>query len=111
MRSPGIQASGWYNDLYRSLGECALQSVQPGEPVPELVLYDVEGNHQQLSRCWDKQPALLVTMSLSCGRSQRHARALRRLSQRFEQDSNTVMIYVVEAHPIDAPSPTWTGSG
>src|SRR6185369_10505733 len=41
----------------------------------------------------------------SCGRTRRHARALQRLSRRFEQYINTVIIYVVEAHPIDAPSP------
>ena len=107
--SPGVQKtnawSEWYGDLYRSLGERALQSCQPGERMPELILHNIEGNHQQLSRCWDKQPALLVTMSLSCGQSRRHARALRRLSRRFEQYINTVVIYVKEAHPINAPSP------
>ena len=44
----------WYNDLYQSLGERALQSGQPGERMPELILHDVEGNHQQLSRCWEQ---------------------------------------------------------
>jgi len=73
--------------------------------MPELILHDIEGNQQQLSRCWEKQLALLVTMSLSCGRSRRHARGLRRLSRRFEQDINTVIIYIAEAHPIDVPSP------
>jgi hypothetical protein len=97
--------SAWYNDLYRSLGDRALQSGQPGERLPELILHDIEGNHQQLSLSWDKKPALLVTMSLSCGQSRRHARALRRLSRRFEQDINTVIIYVKEAHPINVPSP------
>src|SRR5439155_26845828 len=94
-----------YIDLYRSLGDRALQSGRPGERMPELMLHDLEGNHQPLTRCWDKQPALLVTMSLSCGQTRRHARALQRLSRRFEQDINTVIIYVVEAHPIDTPSP------
>jgi hypothetical protein len=97
--------TAWYKDMYRSLGDRALQSGQPGEPMPELVLHDLEGNHQQLSRCWEKQPALLVTMSLSCGRTRRHARALQRLSRRFKHYINTAIIYVVEAHPIDAPSP------
>jgi len=109
LRSPGVQKTdawtAWYNDLYRSLGERALQSCQPGERLPELTLHDIEGNHQQLSLCWDKKPALLVTMSLSCGQSRRHARALRQLSRRFEQYINTVIVYVVEAHPINAPSP------
>ena len=109
VRSRGLQKTdAWtarYNDLYRRLGVRALQSGQPGERLPELILHDIEGNQQQLSRCWDKQPTLLVTMSLSCGQSRRHARALRRLSRRFEQYINTVIIYVVEAHPIDAPSP------
>lgn len=95
----------WYKDLYRSLGHRALQSLQPGECVPDLILHDIGGSEQPLSRCWEKQPALLVTMSLSCGQSRRHARALRRLSRRFEQDVNTVIIYVIEAHPINAPSP------
>jgi Iodothyronine deiodinase len=109
LRSPGLQRIDarppGYEDLYRSLGGRGLQSFQPGEHLPELILHDIEGNRQQLSRCWDKQPALLVTMSLSCGRTRQHARALRRLSRRFSQDINTVIIYVIEAHPIDAPSP------
>jgi hypothetical protein len=109
LRSPTVQKidawTAWYNDLYRRLGDRALQSGRPGELVPELILHDIERDHQQLSLCWDKQPALLVTMSLSCGQSRRHARALRRLSRRFEQYINTVIIYVKEAHPIDAPSP------
>ena len=106
---PGVQKTSawaeWYNDLYRDLGERALQSGRPGERMPELILYDIEGNHQQLSRCWDKQPALLVMMSLSCGQTRRQIRGLRQLSRRFEQYINTVIIYVKESHPIDAPSP------
>jgi iodothyronine deiodinase-like protein len=109
LRSPMVQQTNawnaWYNDLYRSLGDRALQSGRPGDHMPELTLHNIEGNHRQLSLCWDKKPALLVTMSLSCGRTRRHARALRRLSRRFEQDINTVIIYVVEAHPINEPSP------
>jgi Iodothyronine deiodinase len=109
LRSPGVRETdawtAWYNDLYRSLGERALQSGRPDERLPELILYNVEGNHQHLSLCWEKKPALLVTMSLSCGQSRRHARALRRLSWRFEQYINTVIIYVKEAHPINVPSP------
>src|SRR5215470_7538331 len=75
--------SQWYNKLYRDVGDRALQSGQPGDRVPELILHDLEGNHQQLSRCWDKQPALLVTMSLSCVRTRRRVRDLRRLARRF----------------------------
>jgi hypothetical protein len=37
LRSPGLQKTDvwnpWYNDLYRSLGERAPQSGQPGEPL------------------------------------------------------------------------------
>ena len=109
LRFPGVQKTdtwiAWYTHLYRRLGESALQTGRPGEPMPELILHNIEGNHQQLSPCWDKKPALLVTMSLSCGQSRRHARALRRVSRRFEQDVNTVIIYVKEAHPINVPSP------
>lgn len=113
LRCPGMQRTAewtaWYQNLYRSVGERALQSGQPGERLPKLVLHDMEGNEQPLSRCWDKHPALLVTMSLSCGQTRRYARDLRRLSRRFERDINTVVIYVVEAHPIDAPSPYTDG--
>ena len=109
LRSPGMQRTdawtAWYKDVYRTLGDRALQSGHPGEPMPELILHDLEGNDQPLRRCWEKQPALLVTMSLSCGRTRRHARALQRLSRRFGQSINTVIIYVVEAHPINTPSP------
>jgi Iodothyronine deiodinase len=109
LRSPGAQRmearTRSYKDLYRSLGDRALQSLQPGQHLPELILHDIEGNDQPLSRCWEKQPALLVTMSLSCGQSRRHAQALRRLSRRFKEDLNIVIIYVIEPHPINAPSP------
>lgn len=68
LRCPGMQRTAewtaWYQNLYRSVGERALQSGRPGERMPELILHDMEGNEQPLSRCWDKQPALLVTMSL-----------------------------------------------
>lgn len=113
LRSPEMQRTdewtAWYQDLYRGLGERARQSGQPGEHVPDLILHDLEGNHQQLSRCWEKQPALLVTMSLSCGRTRQHVQALQRLARRFEQSINTVIIYIVEAHPIDVPSPYTDG--
>jgi len=109
LRSRSVQKTdtwtAWYNDLYRRLGERAMQTGRPGERMPELILRDIKDNPQPLSLCWDKQPALLVTMSLSCGQTRRQARALRRLSRRFEQDINTVIIYVAEAHPINAPSP------
>ena len=40
LRSPEVRktnaGSAWYNDLYRSLGDPALQSGQPGERMPEL---------------------------------------------------------------------------
>jgi hypothetical protein len=109
LRFAGVQKTdpwmAWYTHLHRRLGEHALQTGRPGERMPELILHNIEGNHQQLNLCWDKKPALLVTMSLSCGQSRRYARGLRRLSRRFEQDINTVVIYVKEAHPIDVPSP------
>jgi hypothetical protein len=107
--SPKVHTTGaWsasYKDLYRSLGDRALQHGRPGERLPELMLHDLKGNHQPLSRCWKKQPALLVTMSLSCGQTRRHAQALQRLSRRFETDINMVIIYVLEAHPVDTTSP------
>jgi iodothyronine deiodinase-like protein len=109
LHSPGVHKMdariSSYQDLYRSLGNRAVQSLRPGECVPELMLHDIQGIYQPLSRCWEKRPALLVTMSLSCGQSRRHARALRRLWRRFQEDINTVIIYVIEPHPINAPSP------
>lgn len=109
LRFPGVQKTDawtvWYTHLHRRLGERAVQTGRPGERMPELILHNIEGNHHQLSLCWDKKPALLVTMSLSCGQSRRHARALRRLSRRFDEEINTVIIYVKEAHPINVPSP------
>jgi hypothetical protein len=106
---PGVPKSSawaeWYKDLYRDLGERALQSGQPGQQVPELILHDMEGNYQQLSRCWRGHPALLVTMSLTCGQTRQQIRGLRQLSQRFENDINTVIIYVVEPHPVNERSP------
>ena len=46
-----------------------------------------------------------MTMSLTCGQTRRQIRGLRQLSRRYEHYVNTVIIYVVEPHPIDAPSP------
>ncbi len=69
----------------------------------------MEWNDQPLRRTWEKKPALLVTISLSGGQTLRYARDLRRLSRRFEGDINTVIIYVLEATPINAPSPYTDG--
>jgi hypothetical protein len=102
------KASGrteWHDHLHRSIGHRAVRSLQPGERLPDLSLHDIDGTHQQLSRCWDNRPALLVTMSLSCGQTRKHTHDLERLARHFEQHINTVVIYVVEAHPVDAPSP------
>jgi len=109
IHSPGVDKMdpriSFYEELYRALGDRAVQSLRSGECVPELMLHDIQGTCQPLSRCWEKRPALLVTMSLSCGQSRRHARALRRLSRRFEDHLNTLIVYVIEPHPINAPSP------
>lgn len=107
-RSKTDEWSQWYHNLYRSLGERGLQCNKPGACIPELILHDVEGNEQRLSRCWASKPALLVTMSLSCGRTRRYVRELERLAGRFKDAINTAIIYVVEAHPVDVPSP-YTG--
>lgn|SRR5581483_246802 len=97
--------SQWYQGVYRRLGERGLQCNKPGECMPELILHDVEGNEQRLGRCWEGKPALLVTMSLSCGRTRRYARELERLARRFKDAVNIAIIYVIEAHPVDVPSP------
>ena len=102
------QAEAWnarYQDIYRSIGERALESGRPGEPMPDLVICDIEGNERRVSEFWETQPALLITMSLSCGRTRQHACALRRLARRFRGKINTAIVYVIEAHPIDVASP------
>src|SRR6266705_1706141 len=60
LRAPGVRKtdswSVWYNALYRSLGDRALQSAPPGHHMHELILHDIKGNPQQLSLRCDKQP-------------------------------------------------------
>lgn len=97
--------TAWYRDLYRELGERALHANRVGDTLPELSVHDLNGQLLPLKRSWKEKPTLLVTMSLSCGQTRRHALAIERISRRFRSVIQTAIIYVVEAHPNDTASP------
>lgn len=78
---------------------------QVGDEAPQLVVHDLRGQPARLADLWRDTPALLVTGSKTCGWTRSHARLLSAMARQFEGRLRVAMLYVVEPHPCDAPSP------
>jgi acetyl esterase/lipase len=84
----------------------AQQGLQPGQKIPGLVVYDLQGNKQPLSNLWKDKPAVLVTASATCPISVRTCPSLKPLSMATANEVNIGILYVKEAHPAEGePAP------
>ncbi len=79
--------------------------VQVRQPVDLLRLHSLDGKSYDLSTAWGDSPALLVLSSISCPVSRDNCAAVDRISRRYAGKINVVVIYTIEAHPVEAPSP------
>jgi hypothetical protein len=73
---------------------------QVGEQVPDLRLHTMGGEVQRLSDAWRGGPALLITSSLTCPKSRSRWPELKELVDKYKDEPNIVIVYVIEAHPV-----------
>lgn len=78
---------------------------QVGEQVPDLRLHTISGEVQRLGDAWRGGPALLVTSSLTCPKSRSRWPELKELVDKYKDQLNIVIIYVIEAHPVGSICP------
>ena len=80
--------------------------VVPGERLGDHAVLDWDGEEQILSELFDDQkPTLLVTASLTCGRSRERQPWVEELAKKYRDDLNVAVVYTQEAHPTIDPSP------
>jgi hypothetical protein len=79
--------------------------VKPGETVPDLDVVRLDGSPAPLSELWQEKPTLLVTASLTCGRSRVRQPWVEELAKKYQDRINVAVLYTIEAHPVIDPSP------
>ncbi|VGO22262.1 alpha/beta hydrolase fold domain-containing protein [Pontiella sulfatireligans] len=79
----------------------ATQGLQPGQKIPELTVYDLDGKEVKLSTLWKNKPAVLVTASATCPISVGSCPSLKPLSGSYSSEVNVAVLYVKEAHPAE----------
>src|SRR5262245_31645981 len=79
--------------------------VMPGQDVPDLDVVRLDGSSARLSQLWQEKPTLLVTASLTCGRSRERQPWVEELAKKYKDKINVAVLYTLEAHPVVDPSP------
>jgi hypothetical protein len=79
--------------------------VMPGQTVPDLDVVRLDGTPARLSTLWQEKPTLLVTASLTCGRSRERQPWVNELATKYKDRINVAVLYTLEAHPVIDPSP------
>ena len=81
------------------------QGVREGERVPDLTVYTANGAPLRLSQLWADRPLLLLTGSVTCHVSRRELPRAEPIVARFGDRISAALLYVIEPHPWDDPSP------
>jgi hypothetical protein len=77
----------------------------PGQTVPDVDVVTLDGKSTRLSKLWQEKPTLLVTASLTCGRSRERQPWVEELAKKYRDRINVAVLYTLEAHPVIDPSP------
>ncbi|HVZ96899.1 MAG TPA: redoxin family protein [Chitinophagaceae bacterium] len=79
---------------------------QKGDRVPDFTLYDTDGKQFDLSSELKlRKPVVLITASYTCDVSRYNIPAIKSISSKYKNEFNFFMVYLIEPHPADAPSP------
>jgi hypothetical protein len=79
----------------------------PGKEVPSLTLFSADNkplNFNEESRKKQK-PLLIITGSYTCDISRKNLPSVQSLAEKFGSKVEIVMVYTLDAHPYDSPSP------
>ncbi len=83
----------------------AEQGLQPKETVPELTVYNLEGDPVEISNLWKEKPLVLVTASITCPVSVKSCPSLSPLADDYSDRVNVAVLYIREAHPSGENNP------
>src|SRR5204862_4722834 len=84
------------------------RGVQPGQPLPELSLVNLDGSAASKKKFQGDPPLVLVTGSITCNVARRQQKEVDALRQQFGDSIRVIVIYTIEAHPKGDPCP-YTG--
>lgn len=76
-----------------------------GQSLPELQIVDLDGKGSPLASTWASGPVVLVTASLTCPIARDACADLPALQRQLGDLARVVLVYTVEAHPTNSPSP------
>ncbi len=80
--------------------------VLKGEKAPDFTLYSQEGRPFHLYEELKKgKPIVLINGSYTCDVSRANLPAIQSITERYKEDLDFYMIYTIEPHPSDSPSP------
>jgi len=98
------KSAAWVDEDWKARLDTIMFNV--GDYVPDFTLYSTTGIPFTLFDELDKgKPVLLITGSHSCAVARRKLNAINDLTLKYKMDLTIVMIYVIEAHPVDTMSP------
>ena len=87
------------------LAHFAEQAPAVGDPAPDFVLTDLEGNSVSLSSLVGERPIVLQLGSHSCPVYRYRRHWMRDLAREYEGRAHFLIVYTLEAHPTGSKSP------
>jgi hypothetical protein len=88
------------------LGNWEQLGIQKGQPVPDFTLFTEKGKAFNLeSELRKGKPVVLISGSYTCDVSRGNMEAIRSFQNEFSKDATFFMVYTIDAHPYDTPSP------
>ena len=79
---------------------------QPGEHVPNFILYSAEGEPFRLDHELEKgKPIVLINGSYTCDVSRANLPAITSITEKYKDSLNFFIIYTIDPHPADTVSP------
>jgi len=79
--------------------------VQVGQPLPPVTLTDLDGQPHPWATAWQQRPVVFIAVSRSCPVARYRMMDVRLLRKAFGEQLGLVLIYTLEAHPDQDPSP------
>jgi len=77
----------------------AQSALRPGDRVPDLEAFDIEGERVRLLSWADGRPLLIITGSITCPMTASSLPGLAKLHERYGERVAFVLLYTREAHP------------
>jgi len=76
-----------------------MKELSDGQQLDDVAVFTAEGEALQLASVWAEKPALILTGSMTCPPSRQLNPAANALRERFADQFNVVLLYVIDAHP------------